>query len=216
MNPLLPPRIFDIYTLLFDRFGPQGWWPGDTPFEIAVGAILTQNTGWINAARAVGNLKEAGVLSCEGLSSLSPQTLAELIKPAGYFNLKAKRLGNFLGMIRQHYGTDFALFLNQETAQQRQHLLSVSGIGPETADSILLYAAQKPVFVIDAYTYRILFRHHLVEEETDYDHMQALFTDNLATDTKLFNEYHALIVRVGKEFCRRSKPLCEKCPLFAV
>jgi len=212
----LSSPIADIYSLLLDRFGPQGWWPGDTPFEIAVGAVLTQNTSWTNAARAVDNLKAAGLLTFPALTSFPIPKLAELIKPAGYYNLKAKRLGNFLGMVRQHYGADFDRFLLADTEQQRRDLLSVSGIGPETADSILLYAAQKPVFVIDAYTYRILFRHHLVAEESDYGAMQELFADNLPADPALFNEYHALIVRTGKEFCRKSKPMCEDCPLHSV
>jgi len=212
----LPHPISDIYTLLLDRFGQQGWWPGDTPFEIAVGAILTQNTSWTNTARAVDNLKAADILSYESLAAVPQPRIAELIKPAGYYNLKAKRLGNFIDMVRRLYGADFDCFLHAETEQQRRDLLSVTGIGPETADSILLYAAQKPVFVIDAYTYRILFRHRLIEEESDYHSMQALFVDNLPEDPLLFNEYHALIVRTGKEFCRKSKPLCEPCPLCSV
>jgi endonuclease-3 related protein len=210
-------RILDIYTLLFRHFGPQHWWPGETPFEVAVGAILTQNTSWSNVTKAIANLKGAGVLSPEGLSSLPLSDLAVLIRPAGYFNLKAARLVNFLKMIGRYYDGSFDALLGAEAEELRGRLLSVKGIGPETADSILLYAAQRPVFVVDAYTHRILFRHGLIEEEIDYHSLQERITASLPQDdVALFNEYHALLVRTGKEFCRKSKPLCPQCPLNAM
>lgn len=217
MNAAVSSHILDIYTLLFRHFGQQHWWPGETSFEVAVGAILTQNTSWSNVTKAIANLKEAGVLSPEGLSSLPLSDLALLIRPAGYYNLKAARLVNFLKMIDRYYDGSFDAMLEAETEELRDHLLSVKGIGPETADSIILYAAQRPVFVVDAYTHRILFRHGLIEEEIDYHGLQERITASLPQDdVALFNEYHALLVRTGKEFCRKSKPLCGQCPLNAM
>ncbi len=203
----------EIYTCLFDYFGPQSWWPGDTPFEIMVGAVLTQNTNWVNVSRAITNLKNENLLSFPVLDTLPLGELAEMIRPSGYYNLKAQRLKNLLTLIREDAAGDVDAFLARDAGILRQQLLSVKGVGPETADSILLYAAQKPVFVVDAYTYRMLTRHGLVGEETDYVEMQDLFMDSLAHDVSLFNEYHALIVRVCKEFCRKSKPRCGDCPL---
>jgi len=217
LNAAVSSHILDIYTLLFRHFGQQHWWPGETSFEVAVGAILTQNTSWSNVTKAIANLKEAGVLSPEGLSSLPLSDLALLIRPAGYYNLKAARLVNFLKMIDRYYDGSFDAMLEAETEELRDHLLSVKGIGPETADSIILYAAQRPVFVVDAYTHRILFRHGLIEEEIDYHGLQERITASLPQDdVALFNEYHALLVRTGKEFCRKSKPLCGQCPLNAM
>ena len=206
----------EIHARLLAYFGPQHWWPGDSPFEIAVGAILTQNTSWQNVEKAIANLKAAGFLSCTAMSSLPPEVLADLIRPAGYFNIKARRLGNLLGMVSQQYAGDFDRMLLEDTETLRERLLGVKGIGPETADSILLYAANRPIFVIDAYTHRLLVRHHFIDEDTDYHSMQALFTDVLPADSDLFNEFHALIVRTGKEFCKKTKPLCSLCPLDGV
>lgn len=206
-------RLLEIHDRLLAHFGPQHWWPGDDPFEITVGAILTQNTSWTNVEKAIANLKAAGYLSCAGLSSLPLEALAELIRPAGYFNVKARRLSNFLRMVEQQYQGDFAGMLLEDTGILRQRLLGVKGVGPETADSILLYAADRPVFVIDAYTHRILVRHNFIDEDTDYYGMQTLFTDVLPPARPLFNEFHALIVRTGKEFCKKAKPLCNVCPL---
>lgn len=206
--------LVNIYTSLFDHFGPQKWWPGETPLEMLVGAVLTQNTNWSNVSRAIGNLKEENLLSFATLDSLSEAELAENIRPSGYFNLKARRLKNLLALIRQEEPAgDLDLFFSRETSTLREKLLSVKGIGPETADSILLYAAQKPVFVVDTYTYRMLTRHGLIGQETDYAEMQELFMDTLPADAKLFNEYHALIVRLGKEYCKKSRPRCQQCPL---
>lgn len=206
----------DIHDRLLAHFGPQHWWPGDSPFEITVGAILTQNTNWTNVEKAIANLKEAGLLSYAGLSSLPVFALAELIRPAGYFNVKALRLQNFLRMVELQYAGDFNSMLADQTELLRQRLLSVKGIGPETADSILLYAANRPVFVIDAYTHRILCRHNIVDEDADYHGMQSLFEDALPADQALFNEFHALIVKTGKEFCRKKNPRCRLCPLDGI
>jgi len=207
-------RIQGIYNCLYDAFGPQSWWPGDTPFEIMVGAVLTQNTGWVNVEKAIANLKNYGLLSFEMLDSLPAEVLAEQIRPCGYYNLKAGRLKNLLTLISSQFEGDLNYFLGREVAVLRQDLLSVKGIGQETADSIILYAANQPIFVVDAYTYRILSRHGLVaEDEADYTQMQELFMDNLPVDTAMFNEYHALLVRIGKEFCKKSAPKCEECPL---
>jgi len=206
--------LHHIYTALFDHFGPQQWWPGETPLEVLVGAVLTQNTNWANVSRAIGNLKEENLLSFAALDSLSDAVLAEKIRPSGYFNLKARRLKNLLALIsREEPAGDLDLFFAQETATLREKLLSAKGIGPETADSILLYAGRKPVFVVDAYTYRMLTRHGLIGEETDYAEMQELFMAALPADAALFNEYHALIVRLGKEYCKKSRPRCQQCPL---
>lgn len=206
-------RIKEIYARLYDHFGPQHWWPGDTPFEVMVGAVLTQNTNWVNVSRAIANLKADNLLSFQVMADLPVGSLAEKIRPAGYYNLKARRLKNLLDFISSEYSGNLDDFFNQARDVLREQLLSVKGVGPETADSILLYAANKSVFVVDAYTHRILYRHGLIDEELGYDEIQSLFLDSLPEDVALFNEYHALLVRVGKDFCKKSKPLCDQCPL---
>jgi endonuclease-3 related protein len=203
----------EAYSRMYKSFGAQHWWPGDTPFEIIVGAILTQNTNWKNVERAVANLKRGGLLTAKKLLDLPPARLANLIRPAGYFRIKTKRLRNFLSYFLNDFGGKISKMEAQDADKLREKLLSVNGIGPETADSILLYALNKPVFVVDAYTKRILQRHYLVPEETNYDEIQSLFMDNLPRKVKLYNEYHALIVKCGKDFCRTKNPLCAKCPL---
>ena len=202
-----------IYDILYSFFGPQGWWPGETAFEVAVGAILTQNTNWGNVSKAIMNLKSGGLLSFEALQALPYADLACLIRPSGYYNLKAKRLKNLLQMILERYQGELNLLLQDDVARGRENLLSVQGIGPETADSILLYAGNHPLFVVDTYTHRIFSRHHLLADESDYDSIQETFMHMLPADSSFFNEYHALIVRLGKEYCRKTKPLCEDCPL---
>ncbi len=209
-------KFTEIYALLHDHFGPQDWWPGDSPFETMIGAVLTQNTNWENVRKAITNLKEADVLSFPALSTLPIAELAQLIKPSGYFNIKAKRLTNLLRMIGEQYEGRLELLLTEELTTARQALLAVNGIGPETADSILLYAADQPIFVIDAYTHRIFSRHHLIPEESDYHSIQEEFHDRLPAQSALFNEYHALIVALGKEHCRKKSPRCERCPLRAI
>ena len=216
----------DFYKALFKSYGPQEWWPAKTRFEVIVGAILTQNTNWANVEKAIRNLKAASVLNPRRMHELSITGLARLIRPSGYFNIKAKRLKAFLNHLFDNYGDEYgngngnaylARFLKKKTDALRRELLSINGIGPETADSILLYAAGKPVFVVDAYTRRILSRHGLIQETSSckvtYDDMQALFMDNLTRDACVFNEYHALIVMTGKDYCRPKKPLCQRCPL---
>jgi endonuclease-3 related protein len=197
---------------MFDHFGPQKWWPGESVLEIMVGAVLTQNTNWKNVEKAIANLRQRDILSLEGLQSLSTAALAEAIRPSGYYNIKAKRLKNLIAFLMERYHGELLRFLEEETHVLREGLLSVNGIGPETADSILLYAAQRPVFVIDTYTFRILQRHGLIADPTTYDELQALFEEHLPADPPLFNEFHALIVMTAKAFCR-PRPACRKCPL---
>jgi endonuclease-3 related protein len=209
-------KLTEIYNRLFDYFGPQSWWPGDTPFEIMVGAVLTQNTNWNNVEKALDNLKGVEVLSFERLFELPVDLLAEYIRPAGYFNIKANRLQNLFAMIKEQYDGSLDAMMEEETETLRHALLSVKGIGPETADSILLYAAERPVFVVDAYTYRILLRHNLIPDDFNYDEIQEFFMDNLEQDVGMFNEFHALLVCVGKEFCKKSVPRCKGCPLEGV
>lgn len=221
-----------IYQKLYSYFGCQHWWPADSPFEVMIGAILTQNTNWLNVEKAINNLKKDKLLNPRALYKLPHKRLATLIRPAGYYNIKTKRLKNFLGFFIEHYGADPAKMSGIDTCVLRQQLLSVNGIGPETADSILLYALSRPVFVIDAYTKRILSRHHIISGDATYEETQDLFMKSLkawvsparnakaiterkkiSNGVKLFNEYHALLVRVGKEFCLKNKPKCNICPL---
>ena len=208
-------RIREIHDLLLARFGPQYWWPGETPFEVMVGAVLTQNTNWGNVSLAITALRQAGLLSFAAMEQAPLETLAALIRPSGYYNQKAKRLKGLLAAIRESNG-DLESFLSLPTPELREQLLAIKGIGQETADSIILYAAGRPIFVVDAYTHRVLSRHSLVGEESDYREMQELFMDTLPADPQLFNEYHALLVRVGKEYCKKSTPRCEECPLSGV
>ncbi len=206
-------QLLDIYHLLLDAFGPQHWWPGETPFEIALGAILTQNTSWSNVERAIANLKAAGLLDANRLHTLDMEQLETLIRPAGYFRVKAKRLRNFTTWLCDRYEGDMQNLEAVATNRLREELLAISGIGPETADSILLYALNRPVFVVDTYTARVMVRHGLIApEELDYSRLQDLFTSNLEPDVPLFNEFHALLVRAGKDYCK-PRPKCEACPL---
>lgn len=204
--------LLEIYNKLFNTFGPQHWWPGETPFEIMIGAILTQNTNWRNVEKAIGNLKSAGFFSPAQMLELPYQKLANLIKPSGYYNQKAKKLKNFLKFFKEEYGFSIEKMRSEEILTIREKLLHINGVGKETADSIILYALEKPIFVVDAYTYRVLSRHNIIPEDATYEEIQELFMNNLEHDVQLFNEYHALFVKVGKEFCKR-KPDCEGCPL---
>ncbi len=198
---MISKTLTEIYQLLFDRFGPQHWWPGQTQFEIVTGAILTQNTNWANVEKAIANLKAADRLTPEKLHQLDVSQLAELIRPAGYYNITAKRLKNFINWLFDNYDGKLTNLEGLDTNQLRAGLLAVKGVGRETADSILLYALERPIFVVDAYTARIAFRHQLIEPDADYEQLRELFQSNLPQDIQLFNEYHALLVRVGKEFC---------------
>ena len=204
--------LMEGFERMHARFGPRHWWPGETPFEVMVGAILTQNTNWLNASRAIANLKSQRLLDPQKLLDLHPATLAKLIRPAGYYRVKAGRLRHFLAYFVEAYGGKVKRMAAEPTGKLREELLAVKGIGPETADSILLYALEKPAFVIDAYTRRILSRHALCAEDETYDDLQAIFTDRLPAEVELYNEYHALVVETAKEYCRTS-PRCDGCPL---
>jgi len=205
-------KLTEIYDLLLDRFGPQHWWPGQNPFEIIVGAILAQNTNWTNVEKAINNLKTANLLDPDDLHNTSYDRLAELIRPAGYYNIKAKRLKNFLNWFFETYDGDLSRLENLDTDSLRQQLLGINGIGLETADSIVLYAFNKPIFVIDTYTCRVMGRHCFIEPGADYEQVRDVFESFLPSDVELFNEFHALLVMVGKNFCK-PKPKCEGCPL---
>jgi len=206
-------KLRAFYDAMFDALGPQGWWPGETPLEVVVGAILTQNTNWKNVERAIANLKREGLLDPQALDVIDADRLGEVIRPAGYFRIKARRLKNFMHLLADRFGGGLDALFALSASALRETVLSVSGIGPETADSILLYAAGRPVFVVDAYTARILFRHGLIEGDATYDDLQALFHGSLAEDADLFGEYHALLVAVGKQWCRKRAPRCTGCPL---
>lgn len=206
-------QLMAMYRALFRAYGPQHWWPGDTPFEVIVGAILTQNTAWTNVEKAIKNLKRERLLSPARLRKVSPRRLALLIRPSGTFNIKAKRLANLMDFLAARYGGGLARMLRDDPNELRKGLLLVNGIGKETADSIILYAAGNPVFVVDAYTKRIFSRHGLVSGRAGYDDVQRLFMRGLPGDPGLFNEYHALLVMVGKTHCKKSAPRCPGCPL---
>ncbi|MBI4795600.1 MAG: endonuclease III domain-containing protein [Deltaproteobacteria bacterium] len=202
----------ELYQKLWDAFGPQGWWPGETPFEVILGAILTQNTNWNNVAQVIAGLKEEGLLDPRALREMPDAELAGRLKPSGYFNIKARRVKNFLDFFAHRFHDSLGEMAQEDLGSLRAALLTVKGIGPETADSILLYALHKPTFVVDAYTYRVLSRHHLAPEACSYEELQGLFMGNLPADVPLYQEFHALLVRLGKEFCR-PRPQCPSCPL---
>jgi endonuclease-3 related protein len=208
----LKKALPDIYRRLMSRFGPQHWWPAEAPFEVIIGAILTQSAAWGNVEKAIANLRGVGALSPKALRKLPRPKLAELVYPCGYYNAKALKLKAFVYWLGNYYDDDLDSLFALSAAELRQQLLSVHGIGPETADSIILYAAGKPVFVIDAYTRRIISRLGLAPEKDGYAAYQALFMDNLPQDAQVFNDYHALLVCQGKNVCRRS-PLCADCCL---
>jgi len=205
--------ITEMYDAMSAALGPSDWWPGDTPFEIAIGAILTQNTNWKNVEKAIDNLKNSKMLSPEAMHALAPKELAELIRPAGYYNIKTKRIRNFLEFLNAEADYDFESLKIQDLDELRPKILKVNGVGPETADSILLYALEKPTFVIDTYTFRLMDRHGQVWEDMNYHELQSLFMDALPEDVAVYNEYHALIVRIGKGWCKKKAGLCDTCPL---
>ena len=204
--------LLNLFDRLLQAFGPRHWWPADSPFEVVVGAILTQNTAWRNVKKAISNLKNKGLLTPHDLNNLSQQQLANFIRPSGYYNMKAKRLKHFLDFLFEETGGDLNSLLTRDMITLRYGLLSVKGIGPETADSILLYAGNKPSFVVDTYTKRILFRHKLVPEDVSYDETRNFFMDCLEPHVPTFNEFHALLVHLGHHFCRKRKPKCTACP----
>jgi endonuclease III related protein len=217
--PVLPapqtvlPILRDYYDALFDTHGPQSWWPGRTRFEIIVGAILVQNTSWSNVERAIVALRRERLLTPAGIEGVPQGKLAQLIRSSGYFRQKARKLKAFVNFLRKNYAGSLAKMFCVPTNELREQLLTVHGIGPETADSMLLYAGGHPVFVVDVYTRRVLERHGLVHEKATYEEIRRLFQNSLPKRVSLFNEYHALIVHTGKHFCRPRAPLCAACPL---
>ncbi|MBN2578365.1 MAG: endonuclease III domain-containing protein [Pirellulales bacterium] len=209
----MPGIMLQVYQRLLTAFGPQHWWPGETPFEVMVGAVLTQNTNWQNVERAIANLRAADLLEPHALYLVPVDELEELIRPAGYFRVKARRLRALLEFVEGRYGGSLEWMFRRGLPELRDELLAIHGIGPETADSILLYAAGLPVFVVDAYTHRVLFRHGWIDEEADYHQIQDYLQSSLPQEAPLYNEFHALFVHLGKHYCRKSRPKCPECPL---
>ncbi|MBM3925628.1 MAG: endonuclease [SAR202 cluster bacterium] len=207
--------LVDVYERLYSAYGPQHWWPGESAFEVVIGAILTQSAAWVNVEKALANLKSAGVMSAEGLRDVPEARLAELLRPSGYFNMKARKVKAFIDHLWSRYDGDLEGLLSQEAESLREELLGIWGIGEETADDIVLYAASKPVFVIDAYTRRVFERLGLGGGVRSYGEWQALFHSSLPRNAALFNEYHALVVKHGKDVCRKA-PRCEGCCLREV
>ncbi|MEA3305348.1 MAG: endonuclease III domain-containing protein [Candidatus Omnitrophota bacterium] len=205
-------KLIGVYNALYGHFGPQYWWPARTKFEIITGAILTQNTAWPNVEKAIKNLAGQKLLNPVAIKNIKKKKLAILIKPSGYYNIKAGRLKNFVNFLFKKYNGSIKKMFRENTESLRKELLDVKGLGRETADSILLYAGKKPIFVIDAYTRRILSRHHIIHDSSDYDSVQRLFMDNLPLQEPLFGEYHALLVKLAKDICK-SKPECLACPV---
>jgi endonuclease III related protein len=207
------PILHNYYHALFRAYGAQLWWPGRTRFEVIVGAILVQNTSWSNVERAIVALRREHLLAPKAIEDISQEKLEPLLRSSGYFRQKARRLKEFVRFLRDHYSGSLDRMFRVPTDVLREQLLAVHGIGPETADSILLYAGGHPVFVVDAYTRRILERHQLVHGKATYEEIRRLFEQSLPNSVSLFNEYHALIVHTGKHFCRTREPLCSLCPL---
>lgn len=214
-NKAVTGTLLDVYHRLLDRYGSQHWWPADSPFEVIIGAILTQSAAWGNVEKAVINLKIGGVVSPGALRRLAVEELAGLVYPSGYYNVKAGKIKSFVHWLGERYDDNLDRLFALDIPLLRQELLSVHGVGQETADSIILYAAHKPVFVIDAYTRRIMGRLGLAPRTNSYAAFQGLFMQHLPRDESLFNEYHALFVRHGKDTCRKS-PLCRQCCLTYV
>jgi endonuclease III related protein len=206
-------KLVEYYQAMSEALGPMHWWPAGSPFEVIVGAILTQNTAWTNVERAIANLRRKRLLSIRAIKRISPRRLGNMVRSSGYFRQKARKLKVFVHFLQSEYGGSLKRMFATPTELLRQKLLAVHGIGPETADSILLYAGLHRIFVVDAYTRRILARHGLSNGKEDYDEIRAMFEDRLPQDAKLYNEYHALIVNTGKKWCRTKKPLCAECPL---
>ena len=205
--------IYDIYKILLNYYGHQNWWPAETRYEVVVGAILTQNTSWKNVEKAINNLKNENLLEEEKILNVDEDKLKELIKPAGFYNLKAKRLKNVTKFIVDNYGnTEEMAKTDKDTLTLRAELLSINGVGKETADSILLYALDRESFVVDAYTKRMFVRLGIIDEKAKYDDIKILFERHLPKDLEVYREYHALIVEHCKRFCRK-KPLCDNCPI---
>lgn len=208
------PELLRYYEAMSAALGPMHWWPARTPFEVIVGAILTQSTAWTNVERAIANLRGARLLNPDAMRRVSPARLASLVRPSGYFRQKAKKLKAFVEFLETNFGGSLKRMFQSPTVELREKLLAVHGIGRETADSILLYAGGHPIFVVDAYTHRILGRHELVaDRKPDYERVRAFVEASIPREPALFNEFHALIVNTGKNWCRKSAPRCEGCPL---
>jgi endonuclease-3 related protein len=207
--------LMEIYSKLYQAYGPRHWWPGDTSFEVMVGAILTQNTSWRNVEKVIQKLKRKGVLNPRGMHHLKKSQLAPLIKSSGYYRIKTDRLKFFIDFFFEEYDGNVKKMGRERLGVLREKLLGVKGIGPETADSILLYGLRKPIFVVDAYTKRILSRHGLISEKASYEEVQKFFMNHLPMDEKLFNEYHALLVHLGKTVCKKI-PRCDICPIKGI
>jgi endonuclease III related protein len=205
-------RLLNIFQSLLSSFGKRNWWPGDTKLEIIVGAILTQNTSWKNVERAINNMKAHGILDINGLHAISKQELGVIIKPSGFYNQKSDRLKMFIDVLHDEFGLSIEQLGVYDTDYLRNLMLGINGIGPETADSILLYALNRPIFVVDAYTKRFLKNHRLYNGSVKYDDVQQYFMKNLPLDAYLFNEFHALIVRLCQNYCKKV-PECSPCPL---
>jgi len=207
--------LMQVYQRLYRRYGPQGWWPGDGPLDVVIGAILTQSAAWTNVEKALQNLKDAGCWSLEAIDRCAQEDLASIVRPSGYFNAKARKLKAFAHHVCHHYGGRLEAFFNQETVELRSELLSIHGIGPETADDILVYAAGKPSFVIDAYTRRIMERMGLINpgKKASYEECQSRFQESLPADAQLYNEYHALLDQHAKVACTKV-PRCPNCCLL--
>ena len=203
------------YDRMSGHYGPTHWWPGDTPFEIAVGAILTQNTAWTNVEKAIANLKRERLLAPGAILKCADDRLEDVLRPSGFFRVKARRLRDFCTYLVDRYRGSMARMAKRPLAELRAELLAVKGIGPETADDILLYACDKTVFVVDAYTRRIFSRHGLVAHDIAYEPLRAHFENHVTPDLHVYREYHGLIVWIGKDFCRRT-PKCAACPLGAL
>ncbi len=202
-----------IYERLYKYFGPSHWWPADTPFEIIVGAILTQNVAWKNVEKAIINLRDAGLLEPEAIYGTSKEELETLIRPAGFYRAKAKKLKAFVEHLRKRYNGSLSAMFSRPLTELRQEMLAIYGIGPETADAILCYAGNYPIMVMDVYTRRVFTRMGFFDDNISYDGMQAFFMDNLPEDQHLYKEYHALIDGLAKHFCRKNRPECQGCPL---
>lgn len=207
------PPLDEYFNSLFTAFGPQHWWPGRTQFEVIVGAILTQNTSWTNVESAMANLRSQRLLSPGAIEAVPSRSLERLVRPSGYFRQKARKLKAFCAFLRSEYGGSLKRMFGTPTIGLREKLLGIWGIGPETADSILLYAGRHPVFVVDAYAKRMLARHGWTGENARYEDVRWMFERQFSGDAKRFNEFHALIVQAGKRFCRKHDPNCGECPL---
>jgi len=207
------PPLIEYFDTLYQAMGPQGWWPAETPFEVVVGAFLTQGTGWKNVELAIQALLDARLLTFEAIEKAPVERIERVIRSSGYFRQKARKLKAFCEFVRREYNGSLDQLFDEPTAELRRKLLNVFGIGPETADTIMLYAAGHPTFVVDTYTKRILVRHGWADEKATYDQIREKFESRLPPQPRLFNEFHALIVNIGKNFCHKQRPKCSECPL---